>query len=294
VCHGTDDDVDEYDSLDDPGYYRKEVLNQQRFIETELIMEDDEEGFHEHAEPASVPHVPGSPSSVSSTGSLQYSSERAMSGSPLSISASQARSQDDDDEAWELGPTDIRLVEPVTAPAQAPGDALVPTLRRVESLSSSFKDDGETPDSCDNSFFDSEAEPADDVPCTIDLAPPASTSPVPELGGVFDSMPAAPSSRASSAELQQPELTPEPQLEAQAELTPEPKLEPQLEPQPQLKPQLKPQLSPQPPPDVQLELQPEVPVDTSTADTAPIFGLSIQTSGARWVTVAPLAMPATQ
>lgn len=150
--------VDEYENHDDPGYVRKDVVGQQRFIEQDLDL-----GSDDGSERNYFMHPPGE--------QLQYDSEDDNEESELSasdlegtdaldpkagarrmhpwppqsrtISAPESSSAVHD-EAWDMGPRDIKFAEPVSTPSKSPekpsAEEVRPVLSRVESLSSSFKD----------------------------------------------------------------------------------------------------------------------------------------------------------
>eukprot|EP00195_Chlamydomonas_chlamydogama_P014734 CAMPEP_0202902904 /NCGR_PEP_ID=MMETSP1392-20130828/18762_1 /ASSEMBLY_ACC=CAM_ASM_000868 /TAXON_ID=225041 /ORGANISM="Chlamydomonas chlamydogama, Strain SAG 11-48b" /LENGTH=1064 /DNA_ID=CAMNT_0049589765 /DNA_START=132 /DNA_END=3326 /DNA_ORIENTATION=- len=170
-------DVDEYEDMDDVGYFRRDVVGQQHFAETELDLTS-EEGSEHHfvTNKAGAAHDGhgededeednGTSDSSSSTSKHQQtpSSAEKSSSSPRAAPvpthlpaqlAQQLMKQQDNstpssptahvqDEAWDLGPTDIKFAEPVTTPSKnstdRQGDETRPVLSRVESLSSSFKD----------------------------------------------------------------------------------------------------------------------------------------------------------
>eukprot|EP00798_Chlamydomonas_sp_ICE-L_P020442 gene20442-27231_t len=126
-------DEDEYENMDDVGYLRRDVSGQMAFADTEL--EKNEEGSSEQF----FTHPPGSnahllPEGVRSKASSLCGTPNNEPFSPLD--------KDSPDQAWDLGPLDITITEPVTTPTKADksSDEPKPVLSRVESLSSSFMD----------------------------------------------------------------------------------------------------------------------------------------------------------
>ncbi|PNH07069.1 hypothetical protein TSOC_006510 [Tetrabaena socialis] len=154
-----DGEVDDYESMDDPGYNRRDVPSQTRFAEAELdaCSEDGSERAYFMHQPGDLNYddveseVSASDLEGATAASSVQSGRRGHSGGsgggPLhshSQSHSQSGAGDAHDETWDLGPTDIKFAEPVSTPSKSPEkqdpDARRPVLSRVESLSSSFKD----------------------------------------------------------------------------------------------------------------------------------------------------------
>lgn len=159
-----DSAVDEYENHDDPGYVRKDVVGQQRFIELELELGDDDgsernyfmhppgEQLHYDSEEqedeselsasdleGTDPHDPhNSGRSGRPSGTHDRSIEPRTKGAPTPGTSTTH------DEAWDMGPQDIKFAEPVSTPSKSPEkpspEEVRPVLSRVESLSSSFKD----------------------------------------------------------------------------------------------------------------------------------------------------------
>ena len=129
-----DAELDEYENMDDPGYLRRDVAGQQRFMDTELDVASEEGSERNY-----FMHQPGD---------LNYDDvESEVSASdPEGITAASVQGDRSPlhDESWDLGPQDIKFAEPVSTPSKSPekqeAEERRPVLSRVESLSSSFKD----------------------------------------------------------------------------------------------------------------------------------------------------------
>lgn len=136
--------MDEYENMDDPGYVRRDVAGQQRFAETELDINSDNEGSERNY----FMHQPGDlnyddvESEVSASDPEGISAASSPSG--LGPRGGGGGGSAAPDEAWDLGPMDIKFAEPVSTPSKSPekldAEERRPVLSRVESLSSSFKD----------------------------------------------------------------------------------------------------------------------------------------------------------
>jgi hypothetical protein len=173
-------EIDEYENMDDVGYSRRPIVSQASFMELELDLtrEDGTEGYfvHNARKPGKQQqddsgyeslseecdeHRGDLASHASHASSVRVSVEPRFSAGgpppptqmPASMIAHLARSLSgrkdgafSPDEAWDLGPTDIKLADPVIIAGKSvddgmrSGDESRPVLSRVESLSSSFMD----------------------------------------------------------------------------------------------------------------------------------------------------------
>ena len=172
-------EIDEYENMDDVGYTRRSIVSQSNFMELELDLakEEGNEGYFVHN--ARQPGIDSGFESLSDdcdengadrashTSSARVSEEpRVSAGGPppptqmpasmLANLANNLSSRDVGgpfsatsgglDEAWDQGPTDIKLADPVIIAGKSvddgmrSGDEARPVLSRVESLSSSFMD----------------------------------------------------------------------------------------------------------------------------------------------------------
>ncbi|GBF94468.1 hypothetical protein Rsub_07002 [Raphidocelis subcapitata] len=170
-----DPDIDEYDGIDDVGYWRREVARQDEFVARELERPTDDDAGADALSAYSLPMASSSgaltPASAGTpgTGSPRGGGSPAGSGGSPSSSASLSspaaamRSWGGagaaaagaagarggaDEAAWDEGPAGITFAEPVTTPTKdlrrgSGASDSKPTLSRVESLSNSFIDESE-------------------------------------------------------------------------------------------------------------------------------------------------------
>ncbi|KAJ9512538.1 hypothetical protein QJQ45_018951 [Haematococcus lacustris] len=176
-----DEDIDEYDTLDDTGYLRQDVAGQAHFEEHELELQAEPgvtEHFFTHRDTASsTPRRCSSSASDGDIGSVDFAPHSRSQPRAASAAGDVGGSSHVKDETWDLGPTDIRLAEPVTTPSKAGGrvsDEHKPVLSRVESLSSSFKDfdierTGEADTRCPSRASDAGNRPGDEVDFQMQL-----------------------------------------------------------------------------------------------------------------------------
>lgn len=160
-----DPDIDEYDSMDDLGYVRRPVHNQQDFItyQLDLLPDTDAEPYYHSNNQQYGPQDSVLSDNGSSSASLSSPGMSSVKQHPSRASLSQDNSQQQDqlhstasnaaptgDAAWDSGPAGIVFAEPVTTPTKESGHNSLseqkPCLSRVESLSNSFIDELE---SCD-------------------------------------------------------------------------------------------------------------------------------------------------
>eukprot|EP00878_Enallax_costatus_P020385 GHUV01021542.1.p1 GENE.GHUV01021542.1~~GHUV01021542.1.p1 ORF type:complete len:377 (-),score=153.29 GHUV01021542.1:194-1249(-) len=150
--------------MDDLGYIRRPVHNQQDFItyQLDLLQDNDVEPYYHSSNQQYGPRDSVLSDSGSSSASLSSPGMSSCKQHPSHSSLSHDNSQQQDqlhssarntaptgDAAWDSGPAGIVFAEPVTTPTKESGHNSMsekPCLSRVESLSNSFIDELE---SCD-------------------------------------------------------------------------------------------------------------------------------------------------
>lgn len=206
-----DPDIDEYESMDDLGYNRRTVHNQQDFImhQLDLLQDNDVEPYlHSNSQQYDRNDSVLS-SSGSSSASLSSPGMSSCKQHPPHTASSHDNSQQQDqqlartstsnsiatgDAAWDSGPAGIVFAEPVTTPTKDSRRNSIgeqqPCLSRVESLSNSFIDELE---SCDGNGDPSRLSEADSISGDLGTPPRHSRA---TAGG--DGSSAAPSGRTTA------------------------------------------------------------------------------------------------